>query len=226
MKSPPLPQTDEYSVLVEFQNDRYEDIPDFRGASVDLRERRGFEGRTPDLPRGMIHEMSDIPFPGASRGTAKKTATAFIPERISYPRTDDQLLPEISGKVPIASSEDIFAQVMAEIGKDDIQKPAESGITQPDELEWKGKERKLIKKPDPQFPDILLQEGQEVDVKALFTVAPTGQVIRVEIIQSSGYTMVDRAVERALFDYFFEESHSDTNDFGAIQFHFRLERLD
>ncbi|MBN1835339.1 MAG: TonB family protein, partial [Spirochaetales bacterium] len=77
----------------------------------------------------------------------------------------------------------------------------------------------------PEFPEVLLQEGQEVDVEATFKVAPNGQVTQVEIIRSSGYSTVDRAVERALADYLFEASAGEQEDTGRIQFRFRLERL-
>ena len=62
-------------------------------------------------------------------------------------------------------------------------------------------------------------------MEATFKVAPNGQVTHVEITRSSGYSAVDRAVERALSNYLFEASTTDEEDTGRIRFRFRLERV-
>ena len=74
------------------------------------------------------------------------------------------------------------------------------------------------------FPDILLDEGQEVEVVAVFTVAANGQVVEVDILRSSGYATVDTAVQRALYSYLFESSADSSEDVGQVQYRFRLER--
>jgi TonB family protein len=102
----------------------------------------------------------------------------------------------------------------------------ESGFTEAGALEWRGRERKLLKTAGITFPDILLEEGLEVDVVAGFTVAANGQVIEVDIIHSSGYPSVDTAVQRALRSYLFEPSADSSEDVGQIQVRFRLERGD
>jgi TonB family protein len=84
----------------------------------------------------------------------------------------------------------------------------------------------LLKTAGITFPDILLEEGLEVDVVAGFTVAANGQVIEVDIIHSSGYPSVDTAVQRALRSYLFEPSADSSEDVGQIQVRFRLERGD
>jgi TonB family protein len=63
-----------------------------------------------------------------------------------------------------------------------------------------------------------------VDVVAAFAVAPNGQVTRVEIMRSSGFASVDRAVVQALHNALFDASPGDAEDQGRISFHFRLER--
>ena len=62
-------------------------------------------------------------------------------------------------------------------------------------------------------------------MEATFKVAPSGPVTQVEMTRSSGYSTVDRAVERALVNYLVEASATDDEDTGRIRFRFRLERL-
>ena len=61
---------------------------------------------------------------------------------------------------------------------------------------------------------------------AEFTVAANGQVVKVDILRSSGYGSVDSAVERALYSYLFERSADSSEDVGRVQVRFRLERGD
>jgi TonB family protein len=84
----------------------------------------------------------------------------------------------------------------------------------------------LLKTAGISFPDILREQGLEVDVVAVFTVAANGQVIEVDILRSSGYGSVDSAVERALYSYRFEPSADSSEDVGRVQYRFRLERSD
>jgi len=89
-------------------------------------------------------------------------------------------------------------------------------------LEWRGRERGLLRRPQLRFPELLKEKGLEVDVEADFVVAPSGQVSQVVITRSSGFASVDREVELALRDALFDSSSQE--DVGRIQFHFRLER--
>ena len=66
--------------------------------------------------------------------------------------------------------------------------------------------------------------ARDVDVEAVFTVAPNGTVVRVEIVRSSGYAAVDREVEKTLLAYLFEPAPEGSEDSGSVQFRFRLER--
>ena len=91
-------------------------------------------------------------------------------------------------------------------------------------LEWRGRERKVLRAVRPEFPEVLRQEGLGVDVEASFTVAPNGQVTEVDITRSSGYASVDRAVVRALKNYLFEPSDIGQDDVGVQRFSYRLER--
>jgi TonB family protein len=109
---------------------------------------------------------------------------------------------------------------------EDSERAKEGGYTEAGALEWRGRERKLLKTAGIAFPDILLDEGLEVDVVAVFTVASNGQVIEVDIVRSSGYASVDTAVQRALYGYLFEPAADSSEDVGQVQYRFRLERGD
>ena len=158
-------------------------------------------------------------------------------ERLTYATTEKPL-------VPVPSSPDAAPQLPAQIFAEQLADPSavlpvEHGeLSQEDELtedggfsgagalEWRGRERKLLKSAGITFPNILLEEGLEVDVVAVFTVAANGQVIVVDIARSSGYASVDTAVQRALYGYLFEPSADSSEDVGQIQYRFRLERGD
>jgi TonB family protein len=101
---------------------------------------------------------------------------------------------------------------------------AEGGYTQETALEWKGRQRQLLRGLQLSFPELLAEKGLEVDVEAAFAVAPSGQVTRVEIVRSSGFASVDRAVEQAMYNTLFEASSGEAEDQGRISLHFRLER--
>jgi TonB family protein len=89
-------------------------------------------------------------------------------------------------------------------------------------LEWEGRERSLLRRPQLRFPELLKEKGLEVDVEVEFVVAPSGQVVQTSITRSSGFASVDREVEQALRDALFDSSAQE--DVGRIQFRFRLER--
>ena len=158
-------------------------------------------------------------------------------ERIVYAAREEPLLPDPSSP---AAAPILPAQLLAEelvpppvaaplevVGAvGDGESSEEGGYTEEGALEWRGRERKLLKTAGISFPDILLEEGLEVDVVAGFTVAANGQVVDVEIIRSSGYASVDTAVQQALRSYLFEPSADSSDDVGQIQVRFRLERGD
>jgi protein TonB len=101
---------------------------------------------------------------------------------------------------------------------------AERGFLEAPALEWRGRQRTLVASGSLAFPEILLREGRDVEVEAVFSVAPSGQVESVEIVRSSGYAAVDREVEKALLGYLFEPAPEGSEDTGRVQFRFRLER--
>jgi TonB family protein len=101
---------------------------------------------------------------------------------------------------------------------------AEGGYAQETALEWKGKQRQMLRRFELGFPELLAEKGLEVDVEAAFAVAPSGQVTRVEITRSSGFASVDRSVEQAMYNTLFEASSGEEEDQGRISLHFRLER--
>jgi len=91
---------------------------------------------------------------------------------------------------------------------------------------WEGAARKLIRKRDPRFPDVLAAMGQEVDGEARITVAPSGAVLRVEMTRSTGYSEIDAVIEAALRDYLFSRVDGTADAVGTVRFRFRLERRD
>ncbi len=101
---------------------------------------------------------------------------------------------------------------------------AERGILLAPALEWEGRARTLLRSGSLAFPEVLLREGQDADVEVRFVVAPSGTVLRVEIVRGSGYAAVDREVEKTVLAYLFEPAPEGSEDSGSVQFRFRLER--
>jgi TonB family protein len=91
---------------------------------------------------------------------------------------------------------------------------------------WEGTTRKLIRKRDPRFPDVLAAAGQEIEGEARITVAPSGTVTRVEITRGTGYSEIDAVIEAALRDYLFSRVDGKGDAVGTVRFRFRLERRD
>jgi outer membrane biosynthesis protein TonB len=94
------------------------------------------------------------------------------------------------------------------------------------DVAWEGLPRKLIRRRVPEFPTILSAIGQEVELEAKITVAPLGNVTRVEITRSSGYIDIDASVEAALHDFVFSQVEGRTETVGTERFRFRLEKQD
>ncbi|HEY9594693.1 MAG TPA: energy transducer TonB [Spirochaetia bacterium] len=94
------------------------------------------------------------------------------------------------------------------------------------QIGWEGSPRRLLRRRDPQFPAMLSAAGQEVEGEARITVAPAGNVKRVEITRSSGYIEIDIRVEEALRYYLFERVNGSNDTVGTVRFRFRLEKTD
>jgi TonB family protein len=97
---------------------------------------------------------------------------------------------------------------------------------QGERFSWEGPPRELIRSRKPQFPLILGAAGQEVEVVARITVAPSGVVTRVEITRSSGYIEVDDSVEAALRDDLYSRVNGRSDSVGTRKYRFRLEKMD
>jgi TonB family protein len=178
-------------------------------------------GRLPQAPLGVPAagaEPRRIELPGRA-GASAPVAPALPTLRVAPPAPDD-LLAQIPVRAARGAPEDSTASTAgAPAGAEAEHRYLDSGA-----LEWRGRERKVLRAVRPEFPEVLRQEGLGVDVQATFTVAPSGQVTQVEITRSSGYASVDRAVVRALMNYLFEASDTDAADIGEQQFSYRLER--
>ncbi len=92
------------------------------------------------------------------------------------------------------------------------------------QIGWNDRPRRLLVRRTPEFPQKLIQEGLEAEVVARFLVSPEGQVVQVELLQSSGYSLADASVIQALRGYSFDKSPVGRSDTGTIRFSFRLER--
>jgi TonB family protein len=227
LKGPQLPEVRERRVVVQFARKEQAPLPPpqpSRTAQIVTPERVPLSASLdPQGPRRLPVPPGRLTAPApASGGLAQTAARADLPLR------ESAMVPSAALPVPPPD----LAAVLQDVPRSAVAAPAggasaaaaERGYLDQSELEWKGRERKVLKAARPEFPDILLQEGQEVDVEALFTVEPSGQVTRVEITRSSGYNAVDRTVERTLMGYLFEPSTDESQDTGRIVFRFRLER--
>jgi TonB family protein len=94
------------------------------------------------------------------------------------------------------------------------------------QIGWTGSARTVVRSVNPRFPAILSATGQEAEVGARITVTPLGAVIDVEIIQSSGYTEIDAAVQTALRQWFFSRGAGKQNAIGTVTYRFPLEKRD
>jgi TonB family protein len=222
MKGPQVAEVVPRRVVIEFSQNRERTLPAVAPEQTWL----------PDLAPQELAESLKMQGPRtlAMPGT-KSTVDSPQPklsiggERLTYATAEKPLLPQLSSP---AAAPLLPAQLPAtELATPPALTPLEeSGFSEAGALEWRGRERKLLKTAGITFPNILLEEGLEVDVVAVFTVAANGQVIEVDVVRSSGYASVDTAVQRALYSYLFEPSDDSSEDVGQIQYRFRLERGD
>ncbi|MBN1834440.1 MAG: hypothetical protein JW820_01250, partial [Spirochaetales bacterium] len=107
-------------------------------------------------PEAPAAGRAELPSPESSRAAAAPRAELRLPRPAAETILADLPSPgqEASRAVPVPAA----------------APPA--GYLDPGALEWRGRERKVIKAARPEFPEVLLQEGQEVDVEATFKVAP------------------------------------------------------
>ncbi len=201
----------------------------------------GMESQSRPAPGRAILDPDKLPVPGGVNARqAIKPMQVVEREEIGAPRLESQapvFLPNLEAPPAVPFSEDrlqlelewVLSLVRKDLDPED--QLSSGGITGPGALEWRDRARKLLRKGTLEFPEVLKDEGREVDVGLRFAVTAVGQVIQVEIVQSSGYVAVDRAVVRAVSDYRFEALPADTQgsddiDYGLIRFFFRLEHSD
>jgi len=229
MKGPQVTEVVPRRVVIEFSQRRERTLPAAAPqqtrlphlAPQEMAESLKMQGpRTLSMP-GTKPAVDVPPRPELSRGG----------ERLTYAISEEPLLPSPSSPAVAPRLPEQF--VTRELESAPELPPSEEGglheeggFSESGALEWRGRERKLLKTAGISFPDILLEEGLEVDVVAAFTVAANGQVTEVDIVRSSGYASVDTAVQRALYSYLFEPSDDSSEDVGQIQVRFRLERGD
>jgi TonB family protein len=183
--------------------------------------------------RGLrVADAGALPLPAAApriagEAHAKASASAEAPSSIE--RTEKPRLSQPGDSLVFPSAAETLKKALTEAGGAPLPSTpqataAAGGYKQETALEWKDRQRQMLRSPELRFPELLAEEGLEVDVEAAFAVAPNGQVTRVEIMRSSGFASVDRAVVQALHNTLFDASPGDREDQGRISFHFRLER--
>jgi TonB family protein len=234
MRGPRVAEVVPRRVVVEFSQNREQTLPPAAPeqtrlpdpAPQDLAESLKMQGpRTLAMPG--TKPAVESPRPEISRGGERFTFATV--EKPLSPRPGS---PTAAPLLPAQLLADELESTPAPASAEEKGLPTDSGLiedggyTEAGALEWRGRERKLLKTAGISFPDILLEEGLEVDVVAAFTVAANGQVVAVDILRSSGYASVDTAVQRALYSYLFEPSADASEDTGQIQVRFRLERDD
>jgi TonB family protein len=96
------------------------------------------------------------------------------------------------------------------------------------DIGWEGMPRTLLSRPRLSFPKSLREYGLEAECEARISVSPSGTVVDVEILKSSGYTEIDASVETALRGYVFARDYGLTreNAVGNVRIRFRLEKPD
>jgi TonB family protein len=217
LRAPQPARTEEMRVILEFtplESSQLRATAERPAAGV-----QASGAAVPSFPPG-----EDIPapvpgYPGRALAAGSSERTAAAEFRLPAPPAYEA---EIAVPAPAAVLDRVRNRA-AGSGRREAQSALPAGDT---ELVWSGSGRRLLKQGDLSFPDILLREGQELDVEARFNVSPEGRVTNIKITRSSGYILVDRAIERALSEYLFEGSATGEMETGLIRFRFRLERLD
>jgi protein TonB len=179
------------------------------------------------IPRpALVREEVPVPAPARERAALRLSdrSAAGLPaagERpAAFPLPSPQ---EVFSRLPEAPV--LPADDPADVETEGIPPGGPAFAAAEPQIGWKDQARRLLRRREPQFPAKLIQEGLEVEVTARFLVLPSGQVTDVDILHSSGYTLVDHSVIQALREYVFEKSDAAESDAGTVRFTFRLERV-
>jgi TonB family protein len=238
MKGPRVAEVVPRRVVIEFSQSREPQLPRVVPEQArlpdlepqELAESLKMQGpKILAMPGMKLAESSPQPefSSGGGRLTYETHEKPQLPQPISPAAAPILPAPQLAEELQVAPEASPPVPVPAEAPPaGDGELAEDGGYTEAGALEWRGRERKLLKTAMIPFPDILLDEGLEVDVVAAFTVAANGQVVEVDIVRSSGYATVDTAVQRALYSYLFEPSADSSEDVGQVQYRFRLERGD
>lgn len=140
--------------------------------------------------------------------------TASFDDQVILPdfEPDDSLL--------FPSEEDIFFTD----GESQGISKGQGVVSGQDNITWLGDKRKTLIIKEPEFPEILIQEGIEVDMEVKFFISPEGFVIDTDILKSSGYNSIDMAVEKIIGTWVFEKSDQGRTDSGVVPIRFRLKK--
>ena len=190
---------------------------------------------------GEMKDYTRIPTIDAS----KYTADVDVDAQLQLPANRDRLIPETQSdgsskeisyehilveKISTGTAHPVLEAVLSDMSLIDGGEEGSDHETSSfgaAEIGWAGRKRAVRKWKKPEYPEQLQAEGHEFDVSAVIVVSPAGNVVSVQITDSSGYPDADANVERTLRSYYlFEESRDTKNDTGTITFQFRLGKRD
>ena len=197
--------------------------------------------RTPVVERRVVLQLDDEPpeAPPAPPAAAPSIAAAAIRMPSSIPLPEAPALDPVAEELRAASTRgttvpggvpgarEVLAAIPPASAEPAVAAARAEAVGQPmARIDWTGAARTVVRSPNPRFPAILSETGQEAEVVARITVTPLGAVIDVEITRGSGYTEIDAAVETALRQWIFSRSEGKQNAVGTVSYRFPLEKRD
>jgi len=84
--------------------------------------------------------------------------------------------------------------------------------------------RKILIKPEPEYPDWAQKQGVVGKVEVKCWVLPTGQVSEVEIHVTSGWQKLDECASQALMKWRFERIEEEERQWGIVPFDFNFQK--
>jgi outer membrane biosynthesis protein TonB len=199
--------------------------------------------RAPVVERRVVLELGDAerprvdpaasspPAPAIARSDLPLPASLPLPTAPSLDPVDDEVRAASARIVAVTSGVPTTAEVLDTLPpvttSTSAAVRADAAAAEPTlRVEWSGKPRPWIRKPELRYPSILSSTGLEADGAARVTVSPLGAVIDVEITRSTGYTEIDHDVAMALGSSFVARIEGKLNQTFMVYFSFPQRRPD
>jgi outer membrane biosynthesis protein TonB len=190
--------------------------------------RNNGEGQSPGRFVNLTFDQGGVKRAASTTMTPKKEASAALPAPgdSAVMAANSPMSPEAQSPAVESASTDREEAAAGPEPPFGAQGSVPGGVTEV--IGWQGSARGIVLRQAFPFPKVLSAAGQQADCAARITVTPLGMVVKVEIIQSSGYTEIDTRVEAALRGYLFSREYGPDkkNTIGIVRFRFRLEKLD